>query len=122
MAKTRRAQVGNLSHRKGADFEREVAALIGKHLGVAVRRNLSQYQRSGQSYLYGLSGWSIACAHAKTDSYRPVLVFRVDRGPVKCVLRLCDVSGRLSGNDAPVLIDFGTWCTIATTNATQKVA
>lgn len=133
--------MGNLSRRKGAAFEREVAALIRQHLGVDVSRNLAQYQQSGQSDLNGLPGWSIeckcragitegelancwaeTCAQAESGGHRPILIFRANRGPVKCVLRLCDVSGRFSGNHAPVLVGFETWCVIVTADATQKVA
>ncbi len=39
--------MGAKSRNKGAAFEREVAHMLHEHLGIDVRRNLTQYQEKG---------------------------------------------------------------------------
>lgn len=57
--------MGRKSRDKGATYEREVCRAIFDHLGVEVKRNLSQYQESGLGDIV-LGDWLIECKRHKT--------------------------------------------------------
>jgi len=87
---------------KGHAGERELAALLAELTGHDVRRRVRQHQ--GDSDLEGLPGWSVECkryrsaapcevagwwaqaaSQAEQDGTRPVLFYRLDRHPWRCV-------------------------------------
>ncbi len=101
---------GKKSRNKGAAFEREVARMIHEHLGIDVRRNLTQYQEKGHGDLVGWPGVLIECKrHAATTRAQveawwqetlqaaeqakahPVLIYKTDRHPIRVVLRASDL-------------------------------
>lgn len=79
--------------------------MIYDELGVTVRRNLTQYQESGSYDLTGLEEWAIECKRYASANYgekrvwwqqaayaaipeakEPVVVYKLDRGPVRCLV------------------------------------
>ena len=92
---------------KGASFERWCAKELSNHfnLETAIRRNLDQYQTQGQPDLELEGVWSIECKRYKTngtgtwfqhewwmqcvtsasEGMIPLLIFKYDRHPVRCV-------------------------------------
>ena len=113
------------SRSKGADFERKICSMIKDALGYDAKRNLDQYQVGGADI--EIPGWSIECkAYLKGTTYRkdwweqcvsncgdkePVLIYRFNNHPIKCVLRL-NVLQRDFSKDLLCEIDFDTWCYI----------
>jgi len=115
---------------KGANFERELARMIKDHLGVDTKRDLEQYRASDHGDLIGLDGWTIEAkryAHNAGGNYKPewwaqvtsasnangtqpVLVFKYDRQPIKCVVRLSSINADFAGKDNTATISFDTWC------------
>ena len=117
---------------KGAAFEREVAKLIDEQLGVVVKRDLEQYRSSDRGDLIGLDGWVIECKRYSADrgaggNYRPewwqqvcsaaassgcqpVLIYKYDRQPIKCVLFLSSINWDYAGKDNTATVSFSTWC------------
>lgn len=101
------------SRSKGANFEREVSQLLYQELGIKFVRDLRQYQQAEYGdlitddpawpYLLELkrynsgpiSGseawWKQACAAADKAHKQPVLIYKYDRQPIRCVLMLEDV-------------------------------
>lgn len=118
------------SRAKGAGFEREVAQLIYEHLGVVVRRDLDQYRQSNLGDLLGLDGWVIECKRyrdqnsflhrpewwsqvcmAARENSHPVLIYKFDRKPIRCVFPLHVVNPTYSRKlDQFCTTDFATWC------------
>jgi hypothetical protein len=121
------------SRRKGAAFEREIAALIRDNLGFDCKRNLEQYQAGGDD-LTGVPGWSIECkryatcvpsdyklfwlqceAQAAAKGCRPVLIVKQDRKPIQVFINWMG-----SGSDcyepsdfnSVAQISFELWCGI----------
>lgn len=113
------------SRSKGADFERKICSMIKDALGYDAKRNLDQYQVGGADI--EIPGWSIECkAYLKGTTYRkdwweqcvsncgdkePVLIYKFNNHPIKCVLRL-NVLQRDFSKDLLCEIDFDTWCYI----------
>ena len=115
---------------KGANFERELAKMIYDELGVQTKRDLEQYRASDHGDLIGLDGWTIEAkryAHiaggnfkpewwaqvtsaANATATEPVLIFKYDRQPVKCVVFLSSINGEFAGKDNVATISFPTWC------------
>lgn len=115
---------------KGANFERELAKMIYDELGVQTKRDLEQYRASDHGDLIGLDGWTIEAkryAHnaggnfkpewwaqvtsaANANGTEPVLIFKYDRQPVKCVVFLSSINGEFAGKDNVATISFPTWC------------
>lgn len=123
--------MSKMSRDKGANFEREIARKIYDELGIKVDRNLSQYQKTGLSDLYGLDGWSIeckrrkkmtdadittfwgeTCMQAKKEKAKPVLIYKEDYKRTRCVMRLCDLGDNYENFYAPVSMLFITWCEV----------
>ena len=118
------------SRAKGAGFERQVADLIWQHLGVTVRRDLDQYRQSNLGDLLGLDGWVIECkryrdqnsflhrpewwtqvCHATGANAHPVLIYKYDRKPIRCVFPLHVINPSYAHKlDAVCTTDFETWC------------
>jgi len=115
---------------KGANFERELAKMIYDELGVQTKRDLEQYRASDHGDLIGLDGWTIEAkryAHnaggnfkpewwaqvtsaANVTATEPVLIFKYDRQPIKCVVLLSSINGEFAGKDNVATISFPTWC------------
>ena len=116
---------------KGASFEREVSLLIHDQLGVKVKRDLEQYRLAGKGDLIGLDGWLIECKrYANTtannihkDAWwsqtcgaalltgeRPVLIYKFDRQPIRCVVYLSAINDAFSNKQDIATISFETWC------------
>ena len=115
---------------KGANFERELARMIYDELGVQTKRDLEQYRASDHGDLIGLDGWTIEAkryAHnaggnfkpewwkqvtsaANAHGTEPVLIYKYDRQPIKCVVFLSSINGEFAGKDNVATISFPTWC------------
>jgi len=115
---------------KGANFERELARMIYDELGVQTKRDLEQYRASDHGDLIGLDGWTIEAkryAHnaggnfkpewwkqvtsaANANGTEPVLIYKYDRQPIKCVVFLSSINGEFAGKDNVATISFPTWC------------
>ena len=116
---------------KGAAFEREVSLLIHDQLGVKVKRDLEQYRLSGKGDLIGLDGWLIeckryanttannihkdawwsqTCAAALLTGDSPVLIYKYDRQPIRCVVYLSAINDAFSNKQDIATISFETWC------------
>ena len=115
---------------KGANFERELARMIHEELGVEVKRDLEQYRVSDHGDLIGLDGWTIEAKRyasnaggnykpewwsqvtsaSNANCTQPVLIFKYDRQPIKCVVRLSSINADFADKDNTAVISFPTWC------------
>lgn len=100
--------MGKKSRTKGAAFENFLCKEIDQHLGIKVRRNLSQYQTKGQSdiiipgiaaieakcyakgYTHRPDWWNQACEQA--GSLEPVLIFKYDYQEPRAVISLSAIA------------------------------
>jgi len=118
------------SRAKGSSFELSIGKLIYEHLGVTVRRDLEQYRESNHGDLIGLDGWTIECkryadnsaflhrpewwtqtTNAAGDNTHPVLIYKFDRRPVRCVFPIHVINGDWTRkNNEVVTTSFETWC------------
>ena len=127
---------------KGAAFEREVAKLIDEHLGIKVKRDLEQYRASDHGDLIGLDGWTIECKRYSADrgaggSFRPawweqavaaalssgnepVLIYKYDRQPIRCVVFLSSINAEYAGKDNVAVLSFATWCMLVRDGMAEK--
>jgi len=117
------------SRNKGASFERKICKLIKDNLNIDAKRNLDQYQAKGQADII-IPGWSIECkAYQKSgsNSYRlswweqakesaaslnltPVLIYKYNNCPIKCVISLDVLSRNFNaGHDLVCEVDIETW-------------
>lgn len=115
---------------KGANFEREVARMIYDELGIETKRDLEQYRASDHGDLIGLDGWTIEAKRyasnaggnfkpewwqqvtsaANASANQPVLIYKYDRQPIKCVVFLSSINADYAGKDNVATISFPTWC------------
>ena len=115
------------SRNKGASFERKICTMIKDNLNYDAKRNLDQYQAKGQADII-IPGWSIECkAYLKGGSYRqawliqaresaaklnltPVLIYKFNNCPIKCVIPIDVLSRNFSaGHDLVCEVDIETW-------------
>jgi len=116
------------SRRKGATFELQVCKLIKQNLNYDAKRNIqSQYQEKGQPDIV-IPSWSIECkAYQKGTTYKqswleqtresakllgltPVLIYKFNNCPIKCVVSLDVLSRNFSaGHDLVCEVDIDTW-------------
>tara|TARA_R110002012_G_scaffold43416_1_gene117425 strand:- start:173 stop:556 length:384 start_codon:yes stop_codon:yes gene_type:complete len=115
------------SRNKGASFERKICKLIKDNLNYDAKRNLDQYQAKGQADIV-IPGWSIECkAYQKGTTYKkawlqqtresakllgltPVLIYKFNNCPIKCVISLDVLSRNFSaGHDLVCEVDIDTW-------------
>jgi hypothetical protein len=109
------------SRNKGASFERIVARALFDELGIEFKRDLRQYQQAEygdlvtddpawpyllelKRYATGPIGgqeawWKQAETAAIRANLRPVLIYKYDRQPIRCVLMLMDVKADISFED-----------------------
>jgi Holliday junction resolvase len=113
---------------KGANFERECARMVFERTGIEVKRDLEQYRASDHGDLIGLPGWTVECKrYARGTTWRkewwqqvvaasnaagtePVLIYKFDRCPIRCVVRLSSISPVYLEKDNVAEVDFDTWC------------
>ena len=118
------------SRAKGASAERQVAKMIYEELGITVKRDLEQYRQSDRGDLIGLEKWCIEIKHharnaggnfkpewwrqctaaANACGDQPVLIYKYDRQPFKCVVLLSSINADFAGKDNVAIITFPTWC------------
>jgi hypothetical protein len=115
------------SRNKGASFERKICTMIKDNLNIDAKRNLDQYQAKGQADII-IPRWSIECkAYLKGGSYRqawleqaresaaklnltPVLIYKFNNCPIKCVIPIDVLSRNFSaGHDLVCEVDIETW-------------
>ena len=119
---------------KGANFERECATKINQWFqeytgyDIEVKRDLEQYRASEHGDLIGVPGWTVECKrYARGTTWRkdwweqveaasnaagtePVLIYKYDRCPIRCVVRLSSISPVYIQKDNVAEVDFDTWC------------
>ena len=115
---------------KGANFERECAKLIFDELGIQTKRDLEQYRAGDHGDLIGLDGWTIECKRyannaggnfkpewwaqvteaANFEHNEPVLIYKYDRQPIKCVVLLSSINSDYAGKDNVATVSFPPWC------------
>ena len=125
---------------KGANFERELARMIYDELGIETKRDLEQYRASDHGDLIGLDGWTIeakrfaksaggafkpewwkqATSAANATGNQPVLIYKYDRQPVKCVVFLSSINADYAGKDNVATISFPTWCMLVREGLTDE--
>lgn len=116
--------------RKGLAFENEIKGMIFDELGIETKRDLEQYRAADHGDLIGLDGWTIECkryAHnaggnfkpewwqqvtsaSNANATEPVLIYKYDRQPIKCVVFLSSINADFAGKDNVATISFPTWC------------
>jgi hypothetical protein len=115
------------SRNKGASFERKICKLIKDNLNIDAKRNLDQYQAKGQADII-IPEWSIECkAYLKGTTFKrawweqakesaaslnltPVLIYKYNNCPIKCVISLDVLSRNFnSGHDLVCEVDIETW-------------
>ena len=115
------------SRNKGASFERKICKLIKDNLNIDAKRNLDQYQAKGQADIV-IPGWSIECkAYKKATTFKPswwvqtkesaatlkltpVLIYKFNNCPIKCVIPIDVLSRNFSaGHDLVCEVDIDTW-------------
>ena len=115
------------SRNKGASFERKICKLIKENLNIDAKRNLDQYQAKGQSDII-IPRWSIECkAYQKGTTFKPswwvqtkesaatlkltpVLIYKFNNCPIKCVIPIDVLSRNFSaGHDLVCEVDIDTW-------------
>lgn len=122
------------SRTKGAAFERFVITAIKDNLGEQLpetpKRNLSQYQVAGEADIV-IPKWSIECkAYASGGNYKqgwwkqacdsaegtdmfPVLIYKFNNRPIKCVIQLMAVCRDFSYDPSLVCeVSLPTWLEI----------
>ena len=118
---------------KGLNFERDIRRLIIEHLGFDdVKRDLEQYRSGDRGDIIGVPGWVIECKRYSADrgssgSYRPewweqvtsaanaqcsepVLIYKYDRQPIRCVVYLSSINPVYIMKDYTATISFEAWC------------
>ena len=115
------------SRRKGATFELQVCKLIKQNLNYDAKRNLDQYQSKGMADII-IPSWSIECkAYLKGTTFKkawweqakesaaalnltPVLIYKFNNCPIKCVISLDVLSRNFNaGHDLVCEVDIETW-------------
>lgn len=115
------------SRNKGASFERKICKLIKDNLNIDAKRNLDQYQAKGQADIV-IPSWSIECkAYQKGTTFKPswwvqtkesaatlkltpVLIYKFNNCPIKCVIPIDVLSRNFSaGHDLVCEVDIDTW-------------
>lgn len=118
---------------KGLNFERDIRRLIIDQLGFDdVKRDLEQYRSGDRGDIIGVPGWVVECKRYSADrgssgSYRPewweqvtsaanaqcsepVLIYKYDRQPIRCVVYLSSINPEYIMKDYTATISFEAWC------------
>jgi len=106
--------MGKLQRQRGANFEREIVADLAETLGVKTRRNLTQYQVSGEGDLI-VGNYVIECKRRRkiavyefmeqaeqacSDEQTPIVLMRADGEKTLAMMRWADFM-KLLGNELP---------------------
>lgn len=120
---------------KGASFEREVAKMLFDELGVKFKRDIEQYRaadhgdlicddptfpftlelkRYAKGYMHKRDWWEQVRKAADAQGKEPVLIYKYDRLPIMCVMRLAYVLQDERYNDEHLItIDWDAFIYIA---------
>lgn len=123
--------MGKMQRTKGAAFEREISHLIFESLGIKTKRNLEQYQQSNGFDLEGLPAWAIECKRYAAAGYgdkrswwgqaasqaaaagrEPVVIYKLDRLPIRCLVAPFNQFFDLTDFDGVADISFECWCAL----------
>ena len=115
--------------RKGANFERELARMCKDELGIeGVKRDIEQYRAAEHGDLIGIDGWTVEAkryangvihkdewwhqveAASNATGTEPVLIYKYDRQPIRCVVRLSSINSDFAGKGDLATVSFETWC------------
>lgn len=123
---------------KGAQFERTIANMCRDSLGYEAKRDLEQYRSGDRGDLIGVPGWVIECKrYASGSTYRddwwrqvtkaadvamcePVLIYKYDRQPIRCVVFLSAINPDFWGKADTATVSFDTWCMIVREGLTDE--
>jgi N-dimethylarginine dimethylaminohydrolase len=106
--------MAKISRQRGANYEREVSNEIFDMLGVRIKRNLKQYQQSGEGDLIlgdyvieckrrrsiAVYDWMRQADEASAPWQTPIVVMRADGEKSLAVMHLPDLL-KLLGNEIP---------------------
>lgn len=106
--------MAKISRQRGANYEREVSSEIFDMLGVRIKRNLKQYQQSGEGDLIlgdyvieckrrrsiAVYDWMRQADEASAPWQTPIVVMRADGEKSLAVMHLPDLL-KLLGNEIP---------------------
>ena len=120
---------------KGANFEREICRMLAEELSteacpVEPKRDLEQYRAADRGDIIGIDGWTIECkryASSSGGNYKGswlrqlftasdargtegALIYKYDRQPIKCVVRLSSINADFAGKDNVAEVSFSTLC------------
>ena len=106
---------------KGANFEREICNKIKDAFGDCVdpKRDLEQYRSADKGDIRGVPGWTLECKRyssnagsgckkewieqcwraADASGTEGVVIYKYDRQPIKCVVKLSSISARIGAMD-----------------------
>lgn len=107
--------MAKISRQRGATYEREVANEIFDMLGIRIKRNLKQYQQSGEGDLIlgdylieckrrrsiAVYEWMRQAVEATQPGQTPVVIMRADGEKSLAVLHLPDLLKLLAGEINP---------------------
>ena len=121
--------------RKGANFEREICRMLAEELSteacpIEPKRDLEQYRAAERGDVIGIDGFTIECKRyssnagngfkpawwaqvteaANASGTEPVLIYKYDRQPIKCVVRLSSINADYAGKDNVAEVSFATLC------------
>jgi len=121
----------------GAAFERKVANMLFDNLNIKFRRDLEQYRQSlhgdliadydnfpftieckrrSKGTTFAREWWEQAVDSAKHANNIPVLIYQLNRSPIRCVLDLNVIlevfEGNVVGHENLVELTFDTFCMI----------
>ena len=123
---------------KGAQFERTIANMCFESLGFEAKRDLEQYRSGDRGDLIGVPGWVIECKrYASGSTHRdewwaqvtkaadaamrePVLIYKYDRQPIRCVVFLSSINPDYWGKADTATVSFDTWCMIVREGLTDE--
>jgi Holliday junction resolvase len=116
--------MAKMQRSKGARGERELARLLAEELGTDITRNLLQTREGGHD-LDGLpvalevkrqealninAWWRQAVAQAEASGLAPALAYRQSRKPWKFIVRLSDITDRVTDMDLLCEIEMDAFC------------
>ena len=126
------------SRRIGAGFEQKVARMLLDELNIHFKRNLEQYRevdlgdlicdednwkwvieckRRKSGTTYSMDWWEQVTTAAQKQDKMPVLIYQLNRSPIRCVVDLNEIlrvfNGDVLGHVNLVELTFETFCMIA---------
>ena len=120
------------SRSKGSNFELQIVHMCEEELGFECKRDIEQYRQADRGDILGVPNWVIeckrysaaknathshkpecwaqACKAAEAAACEPVLIYKYDRQPIKCVVYLSSINADFYGKSDTATISFETWC------------